>query len=53
MVWLLLGLLLLLTAVTRKDRQYGKIRDPYSERVPLTSLSQGVVTLDAAQKQVS
>jgi hypothetical protein len=47
-VWVLLALLLLGTALTRKDRQYGKIRDPYAERVPLTSLSRGIVAIDDA-----
>lgn len=42
-IWLGLAVLLLVTAVTRKDRQFGTIRDPYEERVPLTSLSRGIV----------
>ncbi|MFG6403525.1 right-handed parallel beta-helix repeat-containing protein [Microbacterium sp. P04] len=48
-VWLLLALLLVGTALTRKDGQYGKIRDPYAERVPLTSLTRGVVSMDGSQ----
>jgi hypothetical protein len=49
-IWLLLALLLVATALTRKDRQYGRIRDPYEERVPLTSLSKGVVTIDSLKR---
>lgn len=46
-IWLLLALLLVVTALTRKDRQFGRFRDPYAERVPLTSLSRGVVSIDS------
>ncbi|GER22257.1 hypothetical protein NCCP1664_07540 [Zafaria cholistanensis] len=43
-VWLLLGALLLVTAVAggRKWRT-GTIHNPYAERVPLTSLSKGIL----------
>lgn len=48
-VWLLLGGLLLVTAVSgRRKRQDTTIRSPYAERVPLTSLSKGIVSLDDA-----
>lgn len=42
-IWLGLALLLLVTAATRKDRQFGTFRHPYEERVPLTSLSRGIL----------
>ena len=42
-IWLFLALLLLVTAVTRSGPQFGMIRHPYPERVPLTSLSRGIV----------
>ncbi|HEX2246106.1 MAG TPA: right-handed parallel beta-helix repeat-containing protein, partial [Arthrobacter sp.] len=46
-VWLLLGGLLLVTAVSgQRKRQDRTIRSPYAERVPLTSLSKGIVSLD-------
>jgi hypothetical protein len=46
-VWLLLGILLIATALTRRGGQYGAFRDPYAERVPLTSLSKGIVSRDS------
>lgn len=46
-VWLLLGLLLIGTALTRRGPQFGVFRNPYAERVPLTSLTPGVVTRDS------
>lgn len=45
-IWLGLGVLLVSTAATRKDRQFGRFRDPYEERVPLTSLSRGILAHD-------
>lgn len=46
-VWLLLGLLLVVTAVTRRrELRVRSIRNPYSERVPLTALSKGIVSPD-------
>ncbi|WP_448810047.1 right-handed parallel beta-helix repeat-containing protein [Agromyces bauzanensis] len=41
-IWILLALLLLFTALTGRRRR--GIRHPYPERVPLTSLSDGVVS---------
>ncbi|TFB96366.1 MULTISPECIES: right-handed parallel beta-helix repeat-containing protein [unclassified Cryobacterium] len=46
-VWLLLALLLLVTALTRSGPQFGAIRHPYAERVPLTSLSRGIVSRES------
>ncbi|MDY7544338.1 right-handed parallel beta-helix repeat-containing protein [Cryobacterium sp. 5B3] len=46
-VWLLLALLLLVTALTRSGPQFGTIRHPYAERVPLTSLSRGIVSRES------
>lgn len=46
-VWLLLGLLLLGTALTRRGPQFGAFRNPYAEHVPLTSLTRGVVPRDS------
>jgi nitrous oxidase accessory protein NosD len=43
-IWMLLGLLLASTALIRKQSRFRSIRDPYGERVPLTSLSKGIVT---------
>jgi len=48
-VWLLLGILLIVTALTRRGGQYGAFRDPYAERVPLTSLSKGIVSRDSIE----
>jgi nitrous oxidase accessory protein NosD len=48
-VWLLLGILLVATALTRKGGQYGSFRDPYAERVPLTSLSKGIVSRESIE----
>jgi hypothetical protein len=39
--------LLLVTAVTRRGGQYGTIRHPDAGRVPLTSLSRGIVSRDS------
>lgn len=50
LVWVLLGMLLLVTAVTR-TRRARLIRSPYAERVPLTSLSRGIISLDDAGRQ--
>jgi nitrous oxidase accessory protein NosD len=47
LVWIVLGGLLLLTAVVRKKRTV-QIRSPYAERVPLTTLSRGFVVPDDA-----
>jgi nitrous oxidase accessory protein NosD len=52
-VWLMLALLLVVTAFTRKSSQYEDtdgIRHPYAERVPLTSLSRGVVPAESLVK---
>lgn len=52
-VWLTLALLLVVTAFTRKSSQYEEtdgIRHPYAERVPLTSLSRGVVPAESLVK---
>jgi hypothetical protein len=46
-IWLLLALLLLVTALTRSGPQFGTIRHPYAERVPLTSLSRGIVSRES------
>ncbi|MFB2585331.1 right-handed parallel beta-helix repeat-containing protein [Herbiconiux liukaitaii] len=49
-VWLVLALLLIGTAFTRKGTQYEStesIRHPYAERVPLTSLSRGIVPFES------
>lgn len=43
-IWLGLGVLLLVTATTRKDRHFGAFRHPYEHHVPLTSLSSGIVS---------
>lgn len=43
-IWILLGALLVGTSLTRRGGQYASIRNPYAERVPLTSLSRGIVT---------
>jgi hypothetical protein len=48
---LLLGILLVATALTRRGGQYGAFRDPYAERVPLTSLSKGIVSRDSIDGQ--
>lgn len=46
-VWLLLGILLLGTAFTRKRHlRVRTIRNPYEERVPLTALTRGIVRID-------
>lgn len=46
-VWLLLGMLLLVTAVTRRRHlRVRTIRNPYEERVPLTALSRGIIRID-------
>ncbi|RJT80930.1 hypothetical protein D6T63_06950 [Arthrobacter cheniae] len=46
-IWLLLGALLVATAFTRKRHlRVRTIRDPYKERVPLTTLSRGIVRID-------
>ena len=46
-VWLLLGLLLVATALTHRRRpRLRGIRSPYANQVPLTSLSPGVVSRD-------
>ncbi|WP_262103372.1 right-handed parallel beta-helix repeat-containing protein [Arthrobacter sp. Marseille-P9274] len=43
-VWLVLGALLLVTALSGgRRRRTGTIRNPYAERVPLTSLSKGIL----------
>ncbi|MPY11404.1 right-handed parallel beta-helix repeat-containing protein [Arthrobacter bussei] len=50
-VWLVLGLLLLATAVTRKRHlRVRTIRNPYEERVPLTALSRGIIRIDDARQ---
>ncbi|MFB2555246.1 NosD domain-containing protein [Herbiconiux liangxiaofengii] len=49
-VWLLLALLLIVTAFTRRNDTADSadgIRHPYAERVPLTALSRGVVTVES------
>lgn len=43
-IWILLGALLVGTSLTRRGGQYASIRHPYAERVPLTSLSRGIVS---------
>lgn len=45
LIWLLLGGLLVVTALTRQ-RKTERIRSPYAERVPLASLSRGFLTPD-------
>lgn len=45
-VWLGLGALLLVTALTRRGPQFGSIRHPYADQAPLTSLSRGIVSRD-------
>jgi hypothetical protein len=47
LVWIVLGGLLLATAVVRKKTS-AHIRSPYAERVPLTALSRGFVVPDDA-----
>jgi hypothetical protein len=47
LIWALLGGLLVITAVTRQKKA-AWIRSPYAERVPLTSLSRGIVDPDEA-----
>ena len=43
-VLLILGALLLVTALSGgRRRRTGTIRNPYAERVPLTSLSKGIL----------
>lgn len=49
-VWLLLATLLVASALTRKRRMRVRtIGSPYPERVPLTSLSKGIVRLNVMQ----
>ncbi len=45
LIWFLLGGLLLATALVKRKRT-ARIRSPYAEQVPLTSLSQGLVVPD-------
>lgn len=45
-IWFVLALLLVVTAIARGKHAERIIRSPYADRVPLTSLSRGVVTLD-------
>lgn len=46
-VWLLLAALLVMSALTRKRQlRLRMVRSPYPERVPLTSLSKGIVQFD-------
>jgi nitrous oxidase accessory protein NosD len=47
LIWILLGGLLLVTALTRQKRA-ARIRSPYAERVPLASLSRGFMKPDDA-----
>lgn len=47
LIWTLLGGLLVITALTRQKKA-AWIRSPYAERVPLTSLSRGIVDPDDA-----
>ena len=47
LIWILLGGLLLITAVVRRKRA-ELIRSPYAERVPLASLSRGFVVPEDA-----
>lgn len=49
-IWIGLGILLLVTAATRKDRHFGAFRHPYEEHVPLTSLSRGIVSPDSLRR---
>jgi len=51
-VWLLLGLLLIGTALTRRGPQFGIFRNPYAEHVPLASLTRGVVSRDSLSRDV-
>ena len=45
-IWFALALLLAVTAVARGKRAERIVRSPYADRVPLASLSRGVVTLE-------
>lgn len=51
LIWVVLGTLLLVTALTRTKRG-RRIRSPYAEQVPLTSLSRGIATLDDVGRQL-
>lgn len=52
LIWFLLGVLLLATAVVKRKRT-ARIRSPYEERVPLTALSRGFVVPDDVAGQWS
>jgi hypothetical protein len=44
-VWLLLGALLLVTAAAKGRRSRDTVLSPYADRVPLTSLSKGIIEM--------
>jgi hypothetical protein len=49
-IWILLGLLLVGTTLTRRGSQYDQ-RAPYEERVPLTELSRGIVSPESVRNE--
>lgn len=52
-IWLGLALVLLLTALTRRDRQFKGVTHPYADHVPLTSITAGVVSRDSLREVTS
>ena len=48
-LWLSLGLILLITALTGIGRRRRGFRNPYAERVPLSSFTKGVISPDEAR----
>ena len=45
-IWLVLGALLLVTAAAKGRRSRHVFRSPYADRVPLTSLTRGIIALE-------
>jgi len=49
-VWILVGLAILIASLATASRRRGVIRHPYSERVPISSFTSGIVSRDSISR---
>ncbi|WP_207457555.1 right-handed parallel beta-helix repeat-containing protein [Herbiconiux sp. SYSU D00978] len=52
-IWLTLALVLVVTALTRRGRQFTGVRNPYADHAPLTTLTPGVVSRESLGRVAS
>ena len=50
LVWIVLGLLVLITALSPAGRRATSIRHPYAERAPLSTFTKGIVSRDSIRE---